>query len=239
MKLETYTAPSCWASYLINGDASGIDNDDQREADAFVESVGAGSPVDCADAGFIHRPDFGKLAGDCQTYTFLRRASSDYNRARANCSCRHHAFPCAKCATLKPCESTAEGTRIDYDGTIYTVTGKSYEYHAGRDEEITIVTLADDEGNECRATLDELKGCQRWASSPTHTLKSLLALTGHYYQPFAGGFQVFHRPGATTGDPRYWSLTDAHVVGLLSGPSLHIVTTDTAARKALAGKGDK
>ena len=63
----------------------------------------------------------------------------------------------------------------------------------------------------------------------THTLKSLLALTGHYYQPFAGGFQVFHRPGATTGDPRYWSLTDAHVVGLLSGPSLHIVTTDAAA----------
>ena len=63
----------------------------------------------------------------------------------------------------------------------------------------------------------------------THTLKSLLALTGHYYQPYGGGFQVFYQPGATTGDPRYWSLTDAHVVGLLSGPSLHIVTTDTAA----------
>lgn len=76
LKPETYTAPSGWASYLINGDASGIDDNDQREADAFVESVGAGSPVDCTDAGFIHRPDFGKLAGDCQAYTFLRRASS-------------------------------------------------------------------------------------------------------------------------------------------------------------------
>jgi hypothetical protein len=71
---ETYTAPSSWASYLINGDASGIDDDDQREADAFVESVGAGSPVDCEDVGFIRRPDFGKLAGDCQRYTFLRPA---------------------------------------------------------------------------------------------------------------------------------------------------------------------
>ena len=112
LKPEAYTAPSCWASYLINGDASGIDEDDQREADAFVESVGAGSPVDCTDAGFIRRPDFGKLAGDCQTYTFLRRASSDYNRARANCSCRHHAFPCAKCATLKPSESTEDRDAI-------------------------------------------------------------------------------------------------------------------------------
>lgn len=63
----------------------------------------------------------------------------------------------------------------------------------------------------------------------THTLKSLLALTGHHCQPYGGGFQVFYQPGATTGDTRYWSLTDAHVAGLLSGPSLHIVTTDTAA----------
>lgn len=72
-EVENYTAPSCWASYLINGDLSGIDDDDIRQADDFVESVGAGAPVDCAEAGFINRPDFGKLAGDCQTYSFLRR----------------------------------------------------------------------------------------------------------------------------------------------------------------------
>lgn len=93
---------------MINGDASGIDDDDQREADAFVESVGAGSPVDCADAGFIRRPDFGARAGDCQRYTFLRPAPSTYNRARVNCSCRHHAFPCEKCETLK---DTANASR--------------------------------------------------------------------------------------------------------------------------------
>ncbi len=168
-----------------------------------------------------------------------RPAPSTYNRARAICSCRHHAFPCAKCEALKPSESTAEGTRIEYDGTIYTVTGKIYEYHAGRDEEITIVTLADDDGNECRATLDDLKGCRRWTSSQKHTLKSLLSLTGHHCQPYGGGLQVFHEPGATEGDPRYWSLTDAHVVGLLSGPSLHIVTTETVACvNACAGMTD-
>ena len=71
-----------------------------------------------------------------------------------------------------------------------------------------------------------------------HTLKGLLSITGHYCQQYGGGVQVFHEPGATTGDPRYWSLADAHVVGLLSGPSLHIITkaTPSAAR---AGKGDK
>jgi hypothetical protein len=74
-------------------------------------------------------------------------------------------------------------------------------------------------------------------TTPAHTLKSLLALTGHHCQPYGGGFQVFHEPGATGGDPRYWSLADAHVVGLLSGPSLHIITKATVA--ALAGKGDK
>jgi|LakMenEpi03Aug12_release.lakeMendotaPanAssembly.Ray.scaffolds.fasta_scaffold29871_6 hypothetical protein len=104
-----------------------------------------------------------------------RPAMSNYNRARANCSCRHHAFSCKKCEALKDTASR-------------------------------------------------------------HTLKSLLSFTGHHCQPYGEGFQVFHEPGATTGDARYWSLTDAHVVGLLSGPSLHIIA---AARAALAGKGAK
>ncbi len=105
-----------------------------------------------------------------------RTTPSAYNRARANCACRHHAFPCEKCETLKD-------------------------------------------------------------TARRHTLKGLLSITGHHCQPYGGGFQVFHEPGATTGDSRYWSLTDAHVVGLLSGPSLHIITK--ASMLAIAGKGDK
>ncbi len=73
LEAEQYTAPSHWASYLINGDASGIDDRDIAQADAFVESVGCGAPVNCEDAGFIHCPDYGDLAADCRTYTFLRR----------------------------------------------------------------------------------------------------------------------------------------------------------------------
>lgn len=72
LKIEEYTALSSWASYLINGDASSIDDSEQAEADAFVAHFGCGSPISCEDAGFLNRPDFGRLAGDCQTYSFLR-----------------------------------------------------------------------------------------------------------------------------------------------------------------------
>lgn len=70
--VEEYTAPSFWATYLINGDASGIDDKEKAEADAFVAWVGCGSPVSAEDAGFLNRPDFGRSAGDCQAYSFLR-----------------------------------------------------------------------------------------------------------------------------------------------------------------------
>jgi hypothetical protein len=77
MKFEvhTYTAPSCWASYLINGDATGISDDDRAEADKFVAhvvaAIGNGFPVDCSEPDFMWRPDFG-MAGDCCTYSFLQ-----------------------------------------------------------------------------------------------------------------------------------------------------------------------
>lgn len=72
----TYTAPSAWASYWINADPSGLEDDEISEANEAFASIcaahpGAGPhPVDCEDAGFMHSPDFGK-AGDCQTYTFM------------------------------------------------------------------------------------------------------------------------------------------------------------------------
>ncbi len=73
---EEYTAPSCWASYLINGDASGIDDSDVKEADAFIESVNLGAPVGCSDESeFMSRPDYGD-AGDCLTYSFLRKVET-------------------------------------------------------------------------------------------------------------------------------------------------------------------
>jgi len=72
----TATAPRAWASYLINGDASGIDDDDRKAADAWIAEFCDGlQPVDCEEAGFIWRHDahyWLPLGADCERYTFLR-----------------------------------------------------------------------------------------------------------------------------------------------------------------------
>ena len=73
LSLETATAPSAWASYLINGDASGLDEGEDKEIDQWLEELGWGMPCGCEDAGFIHWHDAHQYAGaaDCQTYQFL------------------------------------------------------------------------------------------------------------------------------------------------------------------------
>lgn len=72
--VHKFTAPSYWASYLINGDASGLVPPDIARCDTWIERLGYGVPVDCADAGFrVHHDAWleSPLGGDCQTYTFL------------------------------------------------------------------------------------------------------------------------------------------------------------------------
>jgi hypothetical protein len=76
MALETVTgtAPSYWASYFINGDSSGMDESEIRQADAFAKWLG-GSIVDCGEESeFMSWHDarqFGTLAANCCTYTAL------------------------------------------------------------------------------------------------------------------------------------------------------------------------
>jgi hypothetical protein len=75
----TCTAPGAWASHLINGDASGISDEDKAQCNAWLEHLGLGAPVSCEDAGFITWHDaraFCPYAADCQTYTFLAEAQS-------------------------------------------------------------------------------------------------------------------------------------------------------------------
>lgn len=74
MNVFTATAPDAWASYLMNGDASGIDDTDKAQADAWIEREGLGLPVSCDDAGFMWRHDaFTEcpLGAECQEYLFL------------------------------------------------------------------------------------------------------------------------------------------------------------------------
>jgi hypothetical protein len=71
----TGTAPSFWASYFINGDSSGMEDEEIAQADKFAEWLG-GDIVDCVDADFMHHHDasqFGVGGADCQTYTALKQ----------------------------------------------------------------------------------------------------------------------------------------------------------------------
>jgi hypothetical protein len=69
-------APSYWASYLINGDSSGLTAVEKLAADDWLkdQALWEFDCVDCQDAGFRWRHDASKfaLAGDCQTYTFMK-----------------------------------------------------------------------------------------------------------------------------------------------------------------------
>ncbi len=80
-KIFKLTAPSHWASYLINGDASGMSGEDLSQCNGWLEEEfgEAADAVDCEDAGFRWRHDASRhaLAADCQTYTFLVEDSDD------------------------------------------------------------------------------------------------------------------------------------------------------------------
>ena len=67
-----YRLPASWASYLINGDASGLETGEQERIDAFLKSEGLPSPVDCEpEASFCHWCDaLGELAGDMLLFRF-------------------------------------------------------------------------------------------------------------------------------------------------------------------------
>lgn len=73
-------APSSWASYLINGDASGLEDGEQAQCDVWIASVGCGDPISCSDAGFCAHHDAWEhipLAADCQTYIFDSRKANE------------------------------------------------------------------------------------------------------------------------------------------------------------------
>lgn len=75
IKTETYSLPSYWASYLINGDASGMEDAEQAQADRFLSDKNLGGAMGCSDeAEFSRSHDAqyitGNLAGDVMNFTF-------------------------------------------------------------------------------------------------------------------------------------------------------------------------
>lgn len=69
----TYTLPACWASYLINGDGSGLVDSEMTQICDFLEREQLGSCIGCSDESwFARRNDSGDgLAGDVMTFTFF------------------------------------------------------------------------------------------------------------------------------------------------------------------------
>lgn len=75
MKMKTieYTLPAPWASYLINGDASGLTGSEEFQIDGFLAKHNLPAPVGCSEnTWFARSNDSGNdLAGDVMTFTFL------------------------------------------------------------------------------------------------------------------------------------------------------------------------
>ena len=67
-----YRLPAPWASYLINGDASGLETGEQERIDAFLAAEGLSAPVDCeSEASFCRSCDApGELAGNMLLFRF-------------------------------------------------------------------------------------------------------------------------------------------------------------------------
>ena len=74
-KLISVTAPSHWASAIVNGDYSGLSPDDVRDLNTWLANSALSfcDCVSCDDAGFMWRhdaTDVTRTGADCQTYTF-------------------------------------------------------------------------------------------------------------------------------------------------------------------------
>jgi len=70
-----YVLPSYWASYLINGDASGIDFCEQEECDAFLIKEKLVNCVDVSGDTFFSRTnDASTLGSECANYRFVNPA---------------------------------------------------------------------------------------------------------------------------------------------------------------------
>jgi hypothetical protein len=80
MNFETVTAPAYWASYLVNGDASGITPEEKAHADAWREREGVLNVVSCEEESRFtrHYQLYDPLAdctgGDVLDYTCEVRA---------------------------------------------------------------------------------------------------------------------------------------------------------------------
>ena len=72
----TYKLPAYWASYLINGDSSGLEESELQTVDSFLQANKDPHFVDCGEQYFSHSNDATKLGGDVCDYVahIIRKA---------------------------------------------------------------------------------------------------------------------------------------------------------------------
>ena len=68
---NTYTLPAYWASYLVNGDASGITDDERAEIDAFCEGLGTCSGTTDEPEYFQRHNDANRVGGNVLDFIFF------------------------------------------------------------------------------------------------------------------------------------------------------------------------
>jgi len=71
-RTNTVALPAAWASYLVNGDASGLDAAEKAEADETVSQLGI-AHHDFHDVGAVYIGKFGGMQREMTDYVFLRK----------------------------------------------------------------------------------------------------------------------------------------------------------------------
>jgi hypothetical protein len=77
-KVESYTLPAYWASYLINCDASGLDESEKEQADKFLAENGLPFPVGCSEESWFswHNDSGNGLGGDVMKFAFVSESTT-------------------------------------------------------------------------------------------------------------------------------------------------------------------
>lgn len=74
METTTYKLPAHWAGALINGDFSGLEEQDEEQLMRVIAGEDLPDPIDCSDEPeFLKYHDaqpYGVLACNCLTFTF-------------------------------------------------------------------------------------------------------------------------------------------------------------------------
>jgi len=76
-ELNEYILPMYWASYIINGDATGLRDGEQEEIDEYFKKMGNPYIVSIGDEyWFADRNDATKLGGDVCSYFSLNESEA-------------------------------------------------------------------------------------------------------------------------------------------------------------------